>query len=171
MLFPWICFLLVFVFLENGCRWSVMIKRWTFNYVKSSIFLISLNFSLALPLMWRAVRWILLRANNNQRSRRQRCMKGSDERWLLSAYTLTWLSVRISTLQPRNRSCHNLRETRIVSSSNWLMFKAWRAIKGGKFAWKNSPKQTAPQASRQASHTKRSGLDTVTLVGITETPL
>lgn len=45
------------------------------------------------------------------------------------------------------------------------------AIKGGNGAWKNSPKQTAPQASRQASHANKSGLETVTFVGITETPL
>ena len=124
-----------------------------------------------LPQMWHANEWILFRANNNQISRRQHCMKLSEDRRLLSTYTLTWLSVSISTVQPRNQSCHTFKDTRMVSNSNWLMFSLWRAIKGRNGAWKNSPKQTAPQASRQASHANKLGLETVTFVGMTETPL
>ena len=127
--------------------------------------------TLVLPQMWHANEWILFRANNNQISRRQHCMKLAEDRRLLSAYTLTWLSVSISTVQPRNRSCHTFKDTRMVSNSNWLMFSLWWAIKGGKGASKNLPKQAAPQASRQASHANKLGLETVTFVGMTETPL
>jgi len=118
-----------------------------------------------------AIKLILFRANSNQISRRQHCMKWSEDRGLLRAYTQTWLSVRISKVQPWNWACHNFKDTRMVSNSNWLMFSFLAAMKGGNGAWKNSPKQTAPQASRQASHTNESGLETVTFFGITETPL
>ena len=127
--------------------------------------------TLVLPQMWHANEWILFRANNNQISRKQHCMKLSEDHRLLSAYTLTWLSVSISAVQPRNRSCNTFKDRRMVSNSNWLMFSLWRATKGGNGAWKNSPKQTPPQASRQASHANKLGLETVTFVRMTETPL
>lgn len=113
--------------------------------------------------MWRAIKLILFRANSNQISWRQHCMKWSEDRWLLRAYTLTWLSVRISKVQPCNRACHNFKDTRMLSNSNWLMFSFLAATKGGNGAWTISPKQTAPHASRQASNANKSGFETITL--------
>ena len=114
---------------------------------------------------------MLYKARSNQSSRKQRCMKTLGECWEFMTDTQVALSERSSTPRPCSLGAHSLIETTTVSSSNSLMCLSWVRMKSGNSLWKHSPKQTAPQPVRHASVAKSSGLETMTLEGITETPL